>query len=132
MGLDMYLRIENTENLDESDEEIAGWRKHGDLNAWFERLWIKKTKPEQLTRTVRFGDDYYEISAFNIEKVYLDLQDLQELFDDLLTGNLPQSNGPFHTVGLCNEDRLAYDLEAVSKACVEIILGKKVYYICWW
>jgi hypothetical protein len=132
MGLDMYLRIEDSENPDESDEEIAGWRKHGDLNAWFERLWIKKTKPEQLTRTVRFGDDYYEISAFNIEKVYLDLQDLQELFDDLVAQELPAATGPFHTANASNLHRLAYDLEAVSKACVEVILGKKVYYICWW
>ncbi len=128
----MYLRIEDSENPDESDEEIAGWRKHGDLNAWFERLWIKKTKPEQLTRTVRFGDDYYEISAFNIEKVYLDLQDLQELFDDLVAQELPAATGPFHTANASNLHRLAYDLEAVSKACVEVILGKKVYYICWW
>jgi hypothetical protein len=132
MGLDMYLRIENTENPEENDEDIVSWRKHGDLNAWFERLWIKKYKPEVTTRTVRFGDDYFDVSAFNIEKVYLDLQDLQELFDDLLTGNLPPANGPFHTGDFCNEDRLREDIDAVSRACVEVALGKKVYYICWW
>jgi hypothetical protein len=132
MGLDMYLRIENTEDPEASDDEIAGWRKHGDLNAWFEQLWIKKYRPQQTLRTIRFGDDYFEVSAFNVQKVDLDLKDLQELFDDLIDGNLPQSNGPFHTNGTSNADRLAYDLEAVSKACVEIILGKKVYYTCWW
>jgi hypothetical protein len=132
MGLDMYLRIENPENPEENDDEIVCWRKHGDLNAWFERLWIKKYRPEVTVRTVRFGDDYFEISAFNVEKVYLDLEDLQELFDDLLTENLPQSNGPFHTGNFCNEDRLREDIDAVSKACVEVALGKKVYYICWW
>ena len=132
MGLDMYLRIEDSENPEANHEEIAGWRKHGDLNAWFERLWLKKYRPEVTVRTVRFGDDYFEISAFNVQKVYLDLEDLQELFDDLLTGNLPQSNGLFHTGNLCNEDRLRGDIEAVSKACVEVALGKKVYYICWW
>ena len=132
MGLDMYLRIENTEDLNANDEEIASWRKHGDLNAWFEKLWIKKYKPEVTTRTVRFGDDYFEISASNVEKVYLDLDDLQQLFDDLLEGNLPRSNGPFHTVDLCNEDRLREDIDAVARACVEVALGKKVYYMCWW
>ena len=132
MGLDMYIRIENTEDPEASDDEIAAWRKHGDLNAWFERLWIKKYRPEITTRIVRFGDDYFEISAFNVEKVYLDLDDLQELFDDLLTGNLPPANGPFHTVDLCNEDRLREDIDAVSRACVEVALGNKVYYICWW
>ena len=128
----MYLRVENAENSDEGDDQIASWRKHGNLNAWFERLWIKKYKPEVTTRIVRFGDEYYEISAFNVEKVYLDLQDLKALFDDLLTGNLPPANGPFHTADLCNEDRLREDIEAISRACVEIALGKKVYYICWW
>jgi hypothetical protein len=132
MGLDMYLRVENAENSDEGDDQIVSWRKHGDLNAWFERLWIKKYKPEITTRTVRFGDEYYEISAFNVEKVYLDLEDLKTLFDDLLAGNLPSANGLFHTSNICNEDRLREDIEAISKACVEIALGKKVYYICWW
>jgi hypothetical protein len=110
----------------------VSWRKHGDLNAWFERLWIKKYKPEVTTRTVRFGDDYFDISAFNVEKVYLDLEDLQELFDDLLTGNLPPANGPFHTGDFCSEDRLREDIDAVSRACVEVALGRKVYYMCWW
>ena len=132
MGLDMYLRVENAENSDEGDDQIVSWRKHGDLNAWFERLWIKKYKPEVTTRTVRFGDEYYEISAFNVEKVYLDLEDLKALFDDLLAGNLPPANGPFHTSDFCNEDRLREDIESISRACVEIALGKKVYYICWW
>lgn len=132
MGLDMYLRIENTENPDEGDEEIGSWRKHGDLNAWFERLWIEKSKPVVTTRTVRFGDEYYQVSAFNVEKVYLTWEDLKVLFDDLLSRNLPSANGPFHTGNLCNEDRLREDIEILSRASVEIALGKKVYYICWW
>ena len=89
MGLDMYLRIENTDDPDANYDEIAAWRKHGDLNAWFERLWLKKYKPEQTVRTIRFGDDYFEVSAFNIEKVYLTLPDIQDLFDDLIEDNLP-------------------------------------------
>ena len=132
MGLDMYLRIEDSENPEANDEEIAAWRKHGDLNAWFERLWLTKYMPEETTRTIKFGDDYFDISAFNVEKVYLDLEDLQELFDDLIAQELPVASGPFHTANASNLDRLAYDLEAVAKACVEVILGKKVYYICWW
>lgn len=128
----MYLRIENIEDPEGDDEQIAGWRKHGDLNAWFERLWVKKYRPEVTTRTVRFGDEEYLISAFNCEKVYLDLKDLQGLFDDLLEDNLPQGDGPFHTGNFCNEDRLREDIEIVSRACVEVSLGKKVYYSCWW
>lgn len=132
MGLDMYLRIKNTNDPEGDDEEIARWRKHGDLNAWFERLWLKKYRPEVTTHTVKFGDDEFLISAFNCQKVYLSLPDLQDLFDDLLEGTLPQSDGPFHTADLCNEDRLKEDIEIIARACVEVTLGKRVYYMCWW
>ena len=135
MGLDMYLRIESKESTEDDksfDERIAYWRKHGDLNAWFERLWTKKYNPQVTKRTVRFGDDEYEISAFNVERVDLTLEDLQALLHDLLHGNLPKGNGPFHTGDLFNEDRLKEDVELIANACVNAALGKKVYYICWW
>jgi hypothetical protein len=132
MGLDMYLRIENSEDPEEPDEEIACWRKHADLNGWFENLWISKYKPSAVTHNVELFGKTFEMSTFNVEKVYLSLEDLENLNDDLQAGLLPSTDGFFHAGNKRNEDFLSYDLEAVAKAAVEVALGKKVYYICWW
>ncbi len=127
MGLDMYAYsvAKNDGNQDfviaedNEPDQIAYWRKHHDLHGWMERLYRSKG-----------GTNLKE--SFNCVPVRLTLDDLAALESDLMNSALPQTTGFFFGNNPPDADSLRQDLEFITKARVEIAMGREVYYDSWW
>ncbi len=132
MGLDMYAfkvkpedavdatTLKPRDEVSESPEEIAYWRKHHDLHGWMEQLWVTKTGGNPA------GD------TFNCRPVRLDEDDLFELEQDVRRNNLPQTTGFFFGNNPPDTESLERDLEFIAKARTAIKEGYLVYYDSWW
>jgi hypothetical protein len=140
MGLDMYAYVASRKGqYDEFHEkaewdetikdftspvskplEIAYWRKHPNLHGWMEQLWERKGKP---------GAGPKEI--FNGIELELTWDDLDELEEAILRGQLPDTQGFFF--GKPADNRYyEQDLEFVDNAKAEVFLGLKVFYNSSW
>ena len=137
MGLDMYAYAAQKgqhdqywENYDfEKDassvakpREVAYWRKHPNLHGWMEQLWRYKMQAEN-----RDPDQH----TFNGIELELDWQDIDELEQDVVNNNLPQTNG-FFFGNDADEHYKETDLEFVKRARAELFLGLKVFYNSSW
>lgn len=122
MGLDQYAYKVFGEPYDDPDKglcypekiEIAYWRKHPDLQGWMQNLYAEKGGTEE----------------FNCEKVWLEAEDLERLYEDVVNDNLPQTTGFFF--GQSNPEEKEYDLEFIALALIALKQGYKVYYYSWW
>ena len=142
MGLDMYAYVaardgQNKEFWDgskfnkETGEfenstvskpiEIAYWRKHPNLHGWMESLWRAKGSPRSQE------DD----AMFNGIELELTREDIDELEQDILDGNLPETSGFFFGDGADDYYRNE-DLAFVKEARAQLFLGLKVFYNSSW
>lgn len=128
MGLDMYAykrkTIETNSSEDDpwgedvesiEEEEIFYWRKHPDLHGWMENLYYEK------------GGN---ADSFNCVNVFLTLDDLDRLEDDVLNENLEKTTGFFF--GESDPSRKKDDLKFIRMARKAIDDGYEVYYTSWW
>jgi len=124
MGLDMYAYTATRPEADYETEqrEIAYWRKHPNLHGWMEQLWRYKMQAEN-----RDPDQH----TFNGIEVELDWQDIDELEQDVVNNNLPQTQG-FFFGNDADEHYKEKDLEFVKRARAELFLGLKVFYNSSW
>lgn len=104
----------------EEPREIAYWRKHPHLQGWMENLWRQKGCESTIP-----GD------SFNGVELELTWEDLDELEQDVQTGNLPFTSGFFF-----GEDADDYykerDLKFIREAKAELIVGLRVFYNSSW
>jgi hypothetical protein len=137
MGLDMYAYAsgfkgqhdEYWENYDaetgnstvEKPRELMYWRKHPNLHGWMEKLWERKMNAE--------GRD--NPHTFNGIELELTFDDILELEQDVLNGNLPGTSGFFFGEN-SDEYYREQDLEFVRKAKAELFLKIPVFYNSSW
>jgi DUF1680 family protein len=121
MGLEQYAyRIRQTKNGEER-KEIAYWRKHSRLHGWFEKEWRLENDDE-----------------FICVDMYLTLEMLAELEDDIKNDKLPKTEGFFFGGDSYGQDKKdleeqkKYDLEFIDKAEQHLKFGDDVVYTCWW
>lgn len=126
MGLDQYafrvkkeavindLKFEHKIDGVDTCEEIYYWRKVPNLQGWMENLYRNKGGEE----------------VFNCEYVRLDADDLENLRQDVINGELPETTGFFF--GRHYEEDMPTILEFVDKAKQVIAEGDAVYYSSWW
>jgi len=124
MGLDMYAYTAAKAEADyeTGQREIAYWRKHPNLHGWMEQLWRYKMQAEG-----RSPEDH----TFNGIELELDWQDIDELEQDVVNNNLPQTNG-FFFGNDADEHYKETDLAFVKRARAELFLGLKVFYNSSW
>jgi len=124
MGLDMYAYTAAKAEADyeTGQREIAYWRKHPNLHGWMEQLWRYKMQAEN-----RDPDQH----TFNGIELELDWQDIDELEQDVVNNNLPQTDG-FFFGNDADEFYKEKDLEFVKRARAELFLGLKVFYNSSW
>ena len=101
--------------------EIAYWRKHPNLHGWMEALWRAKGSPRSQQ------DD----AMFNGVELELTREDIDELEQDILEGNLPETSGFFFGDGADDYYR-EDDLKFVKEARAQLFLGLKVFYNSSW
>jgi hypothetical protein len=143
MGLDQYAfaRPPRKRNSDD-DVGICDWRKHNRLQGWMENLWESKGRPNY-----KPSEDENDLSGdFNCVELQLTRADLYALEDDILTLDLPESNGFFFgsdSYTWDNEgngmeeiqDNYYYkeqDLNFVTEAHKMLDKGYRVFYSCWY
>ena len=139
MGLDMYmLKHKPTSNFDtvkamlesrnsDKEELLGTWRKHNRLHGAMKELWLKKTGQ---------NDDADDL--FNCRRVYLSVEDLDQLETDIRNKNLPYCSGFFFGIDSYEwpkgeqekENELTF--EVFAKARKALAKGELVYYNSWW
>ena len=100
--------------------EIAYWRKHPNLHGWMAERWI-------IHQTGGEGD----AGDFNGVELELTREDLDELEQDILEGNLPGTTG-FFFGNPSDEFYREQDLEFIKNARAELFMGLKVFYNSSW
>ena len=98
--------------------EIAYWRKHPHLHGWMEQLWQGRSNP---------GPD----AVFNGIELELSREDIDRLEQDILHGQLPETQGFFFGDNASDHYR-QQDLEFVKNARAELFLGLRVFYNSSW
>ena len=98
--------------------EIAYWRKHPHLHGWMEQLWQGRSNP---------GPD----AVFNGIELELSREDIDRLEQDILDGQLPETQGFFFGDNASDHYR-QQDLEFVKNARAELFLGLRVFYNSSW
>tara|TARA_R110000803_G_C11778403_1_gene296265 strand:+ start:24 stop:386 length:363 start_codon:yes stop_codon:yes gene_type:complete len=96
--------------------QFGEWRKHSSLQGWMANLWRSKQTEE--------GD-------FNCVDLELNSQDLNDLEEAVVNGNLPETSGFFFGSG-ADDHYKSYDLEFIANAREAIKDGFKVIYSSWW
>jgi len=117
MGLDQYATTRNLKDESELGDEIAYWRKHNALQGWMEKLWRNKGGEGQ----------------FNCVEVELTYEDLEELENDLVADNLPETNGFFFGGdSRLDEHKMIETFKFIIKARRALDKGQEVVYSSWW
>jgi hypothetical protein len=134
MGLDQYAYVAHKvgaydewstqcDQLDASKpRDLAGWRKHPNLQGWMYNLWKAKNSLDSV-------DD----SEFNNIELELTWQDIDQLEQDIKNGSMAALN----TIGFffgrhADEHYQATDLKFVRDARAELFMGLKVFYNSSW
>lgn len=129
MGLDQYAYsisrddmnlLQSQEYLDgelaiETQDELAYWRKHADLNGYMEKLYFQGGSMDE---------------TFNGQPLELDKEDLLELKRIVDADELETATGFFW--GVSDERDKEPTLEFIQRALQAIEEGKVVYYCCSW
>ena len=101
--------------------ELAYWRKHPNLHGWMEQLWSDR----------RAVDPTIDGDTFNGIELELTWEDIEELEQAILAGDLPHTQGFFF--GAPSDDYYRdQDLEFVKNAKAELFCGLKVFYNSSW
>ena len=128
MGLDQYAhKVKRTYAPTTKTEtvrttEFFYWRKHNALHGWMEKL-----------HNSRSSDEAQGWCEFNGVPVKLEEKDLDKLEQDVMTFNLPQTEGFFFgadSVG--DEYQKEQTLEFLKKARKALAEGYEVEYNSWW
>ncbi len=98
--------------------EIAYWRKHPHLHGWMEQLWQSRSYP---------GPD----AVFNGIELELLREDIDRLEQDIMDGQLPETQGFFFGDNASYHYR-EQDLLFVRHARAELFLGLRVFYNSSW
>ncbi len=123
MGLDQYAKVVkseyNHETLTETitKTEICYWRKHNALHGWMENLYESK------------GGE----GEFNCVNLNLTSEDLEELEEDVVDKDLPETKGFFfgEDTRECDHQKLQ-TLKFLSKAKKALNQGNEVEYSAWY
>jgi len=123
MGLDQYAKVVkreyNNETLTETitKTEICYWRKHNALHGWMENLYESK------------GGE----GEFNCVNLNLTSEDLEELEEDVVDKDLPETKGFFfgEDTRECDHQKLE-TLKFLSKAKKALSQGNEVEYSAWY
>lgn len=146
MGLDQYAVRVLPENAKKrkgkilikanqgSDDVIATWRKHPNLQWWMYQLWLKKNPKAPKLRTINMlGESFDGAPAFNAEeKLELKLEDLDRLEAEVKAGTLPHTDIGWFWGSPCDMEERKNDLEFIAKARLALYEGFKVFYFSWW
>lgn len=108
--------------------EIAYWRKHPNLQGWMEQLYIRKA--QAAGRNIE-ADPNWVRGGFNGIELELTWQDLDELEQTILEGQLPPTQG-FFFGNNSDEYYREHDLEFVRQARAELFSGLRVFYNSSW
>ena len=117
-----YTATRPDADYETGQRELAYWRKHPNLHGWMEQLWRYKMQAEN-----RDPDQH----TFNGIELELDWQDIDELEQDVVNNNLPQTDG-FFFGNDADEHYKETDLAFVKKARAELFLGLRVFYNSSW
>ena len=133
MGLDQQLfaysgrnrkEVDFTFKDDSSVDEIQYWRKHPNLEQWMSELYFSKGGKGMGGMN---GPD-----TFNCCRLELTIEDLNQLEEDVLAGNLPQGGG-FFWGSDSDEHYKVETLDAIRAAKWSIETeGKRIFYTSWW
>lgn len=119
MGLDMYLYAKQGKEK----QEIGYWRKHNALHGWMCDLWEERGRPRQNKND----------PSFNCVPLQLNAKHLDRLEQDIIGGNLPETQGFFFGDDSRGDDYYKEKtLEFIATARQAIKEGKKVFYDSWW
>ena len=122
-----------------SDDRIAEWRKHPNLQGWMERLWRTKKFGDSKNPDPKTGEGYsnqtYLGDPFNQEELELTLDDIQRLRLDVqnktLNGGLGDTTGFFFGDN-ADEEYREDDIKFCDRAEFMLRNGYKVIYTSWW
>ncbi len=127
MGLDQFAfktkakfdsQVDFQEQLqDVEPDELHYWRKHPNLHGWMEQLYRKKGGTG---------------AQFNCDPVQLTQEDIDDLANSILEGNLPPTSGFFFGQSTSDQEEESDDLQFCKKASEAIKEGYTVYYDSWW
>lgn len=106
----------------EKPEDLAYWRKHPNLQGWMEQLWLRKGGSNS-------GSQWG--SNFNGVELELTWEDLDELEQDVLNGDLPSTQGFFFGSNSDNEYK-EDDLKFIGLARLALTEGYQVFYNSSW
>ena len=106
-----------TEFPDGAYDEFNYWRKHPNLQGWMQKLYEKKggQNPD-----------------FNCSPVALTQEDIDNLAQDIIDNNLPQTSGFFFGESIRDREQEKHDLEFCKQASEAIKEGYTVFYDSWW
>ena len=111
------LTDEEMNSLEEGRVLIANWRKHADLNAWMEALYVRKG-----------GFDVFNCIPMPIER-----NDLIALRNHLKeNGNAYAKRGQGFFWGETQPEDIENDHYFIERALKLIEEGYEIYYHCWW
>ena len=127
MGLDQFAyktKIKPSQDIDFADEvygdgdseEIHYWRKHPNIHGFMESIYREKG-----------GED-----EFNCRPVVLTQEDIDNLAEYILEGNLPETSGFFFGKSMGDAEEENDDLEFCKKASEAIKEGYTIFYDSWW
>ena len=122
-----------------SDDRIAEWRKHPNLQGWMERLWRTQKYGDSKNPDPKTGEGYsnqtYLGDPFNQEEVELTLDDIKRLRLDIQNNTL--NGGYGDTTGFffgnpADEEYKEDDIKFCDTAEYMLNQGYKVIYTSWW
>ena len=106
---------EKDESVIPKPTEMSYWRKHPNLHGWMHQRWIDRGNS---------GD-------FNGDELELTAQDIDDLEQDILNGNLPSTSGFFFGSG-ADDYYKEQDLQFIRDARAYLFLGLRVFYNSSW
>jgi len=120
MGLDQYAFATTAPSKGKfaKSTELAYWRKHANLEGWMAELYYESNPDD--------GE------SFNCKKLYLDLEDLDNLETAINDDGLPHTEGFFFGTSDDSNEARNRDLDFIAKARWHLNNGDKVYYTSWW
>ena len=122
MGLDQmaYCKSADAKNGKSlSDDRIAEWRKHPNLQGWMERLWRKQKLGDPVNQ------EELELTLDEIQRLRLDVQ------NKTLNGGIGDTTGFFFGDN-ADEEYREDDIKFCDRAEYMLKNGYKVIYYSWW
>lgn len=117
MGLDMFAGKTRKDVVDNTAVPIMEWRKHPNLHGYMQALYASRSGCKDPMK-------------FNKKPLFLSRQDLEDLRQAVLSGQLPKTEGHFFGESLPEEQH--FDLIFIDGACRLIDQGWNVFYDSWW